>query len=132
MRLYILCHFHLVRFQAFPHSSLKQSPVLDLKALQDLLLHSLTILHQLRLTPFLLRPDVLSSIMRDIDRDHDVRLLLLQPQQQHVDVGKLRDFPARIVVGAWWRLDESQSLQWVVAVWKLVRGRIWKARCERL
>lgn len=61
------------------HLSVEQPPLHHLERLQHLVPHHLTIPHQLRLLPRLCLL-ILARIMRDVDRDHDIRTLLFQPQ----------------------------------------------------
>ena len=96
-------------------SSLKKPPLLDIKRLQYPLFNLLTILHQLR-DPFptVLRLFILAWVVRDVHRDHHIRALFLQTQQHEMDVHELRHLAAGVRVW-WWRLDELQRVNWLVA-----------------
>src|SRR5262245_16655522 len=94
---------------------MEQTPVLDLEALQNPLLNHLPILHQLRrLSLFCLF--ILPRIMRHIDRNHNVRALLFEAQEEQVDGGVFHGFAGG--VSGWRRgLDEGQGVDWFVAAW---------------
>ena len=101
-------------------SAFKKTPVFDIESFQYPVLDLLAVLHQLRslaLLGFL----VLARVVRDVHRDHEVRLLPFQTQQHEVNVHVLRHLA--VGIGVWWRcLNEAQCIDWLVATKLLVAG----------
>ena len=112
------------------NSSLKKPPLLDIERLQYPLFNLLTILHQLG-DPFatIFRFLILACVVRDVYRDHQIRALFLQTQQHEMDVHELRHLAVGVCV--WWRrLDEFQSVNWLVATEVLAFLRGYRCSCK--
>jgi hypothetical protein len=94
--------------------AIEQAPFHYLERLQHLLPDHAAILHQSRfVTIFCLL--ILILVMRNVDRDHDICTLLLEPQQQKMNIHKLRSLPVRIY-GSLGFLYECQPQSWFVSV----------------
>jgi hypothetical protein len=107
-------HPHII-----PTSSTEETPILNLKRLQNPLRHCLPLFHKLRLLTRTTSLHVLARIMRHVDRDDNVGALLLQAQKEKVDGHEFGLLAPRVGLGC---LDKVEGVDGLVAMGGLVGG----------